>query len=32
MTNATNSPSNNDDDFRRALIRTLTNGLNQRER
>ena len=32
MTNATNSPSNRDDESRRALIRTLTNGLNQRER
>ncbi|WP_156783007.1 hypothetical protein [Synechococcus sp. CC9605] len=31
MTNAPTSPSNNDDDFRRALIRTLTNGLNQRQ-
>ena len=31
MTNAPISPSNNDDDFRRALIRTLTNGLNQRQ-
>ena len=32
MTNAPTFPSNNDDESRRALIRTLTNGLNQRER
>ena len=32
MTNAPIPPSNSDDDFRPALIRTLTNGLNQRER
>lgn len=32
MTNAPTFPSNRDDESRRALIRTLTNGLNQRER
>ena len=32
MTNAPTHPSNNDDDFRRALVRSLTNGLNQSER
>ena len=31
MTNAPTSPSNRDYDSRRVLIRTLTNGLNQRQ-